>query len=714
MYCQRKIAERRKKACERLGFDVQPHSKSDVEAAKAHLASIWDSEESKFIRPLNDREIRWIRNERAMSACSFEYWLTRYSVIRSWEGKLRTFQPNIAQRMTIQMWGETEDQERAICMIQLKARQLGFSTLCEAAVAHRVQFYANTNAVIASADPDKSDKMSKMIDLFYDQQPPWMIGQLRRVGKEIEFPVIKSVCSIQHGSQFNGISRGTTPNVAHLSELADFIDPSELVDASLLRAMHETPETFLMLESTAAGRHNYWHRTYEFSVANYPLGRSRLQPSFLPWFVGTDLYPSEAWLKARPVPKDWRPYDSTIAHADRAEAYVKNNPLLTKQLGKDWTMPDRQKWFYEVERAEHMAKKELNHFLGEMPADALEAFQSTNVSAFDHDTVDSYRSHAREPLAIYGIVGRAGEIPLKIQPSERLIDTSQPRVKIRAAWSESQGPIDFELVPLSMNGYPSSMDFSNKLFVWERPEEGCTYGLGVDTGDGVGLDRSVIEVIRKGTIQRNERQCAEWASAYVNAYDLWPIAMAIGTYYASKFDGRLVQPKMVIETNRNGEAVQKELLKRGWKKFHQWVRYDRKKTNEAKSEILGWRTVSWSRSLVMDCLLKYLKDGWIDIDSPWFIDEMSDLERDESRQSLKAAHGGNDDRIMALGIVLFSMTVSEVRGRDREVAVERANQREQGFSYPKYDPGFQGRDFGLGGLAELPVHQILRDYEDTI
>ena len=31
--------------------------------------------------------------------------------------------------------------------------------------------------------------------------------------------------------------------------------------------------------------------------------------------------------------------------------------------------------------------------------------------------------------------------------------------------------------------------------------------------------------------------------------------------------------------------------------------------------------------MVMDTLLKYIKDGWIDIESPWFIDEMSDLER---------------------------------------------------------------------------------------
>jgi hypothetical protein len=539
-----------------------------------------------------------------------------------------------------------------------------------------------------------------------------MLGQLRRVGEEIEFPKIKSSISIQHGSQFNGIARGTTPNVVHLSEVVDFIDPEGLIDASLLRAMHETPELFLMLESTAAGRHDWYHRTWEYSISNYHLGRARLQPCFLPWFVGSDIYPTPSWLRTRPIPQEWRPYDTTLAHAERAAAYVRDTPMLSKYLGSNWTMPREQQWFFEVERAEHAAKKELGHFMSEMPANALEAFQSTNISAFDHDTVELYRAHARHPLAIYGIVGSQGEIPLRIQASQRDIDPTKPKIQIKAAWSQNQKPTYYELVPLYMHEYGSQMDFSNKLFIYEQPEEGNIYGGGVDTGDGVGLDRSVVEMLRAGTLERNERQVAEWASAYVNAYDLWPVCMAIGTYYSVKHpDGRLIQPKMVIETNRNGEIVQKELLKRGWTKFHVWVRYDRKKTNEGQSQILGWRTVSWSRTMVMDTLLKYIKDGWIDIESPWFIDEMSDLERDENRQSLKAAYGGHDDRIMAVGIVLLSLTIPKVGGRQMQTAITRANQRSEGVVYAKYDPGYQGRDFDRN-IVELPVHQYLREYGD--
>jgi hypothetical protein len=416
-------------------------------------------------------------------------------------------------------------------------------------------------------------------------------------------------------------------------------------------------------------------------------------------------------MRARPIPPTWKPEDTTLAHAERAADYVRNTPLIRKYLGEGWKMDREQQWFFEVERAEHVAKKELNHFLQEMPATAIEAFQSSNVSAVDIDTIQEYRQHARMPLGIYGIIGSQSEIPLKIQPSERLFDFNKKRIVVKAAWSHTQRPMTYELVPLSMAGYGSTMDFSNRLFLWEHPEPSGVYGCGVDTGDGVGLDRSVIEVLRKGTIDRNDKVCAEWASSYVNAFDLWPIAMAIGTYFSVQGDGRLIQSKMVIETNRNGEAVQLELKKRGWSRFHQWVRYDRKKMNEGQSQILGWRTVSWSRTLIMDMILKYVRDGWIDIDSPWLIDEFSDLERDENRQSLKATYGGFDDRIMALAIVLFSLHVSEVRGTTKNLAIERAAQREAGFSYAKYDPGFQGRDFDCN-IFEKPVHQYLREYGD--
>jgi hypothetical protein len=182
-------------------------------------------------------------------------------------------------------------------------------------------------------------------------------------------------------------------------------------------------------------------------------------------------------------------------------------------------------------------------------------------------------------------------------------------------------------------------------------------------------------------------QAAVHNSAYINAYDLSPLAYAVGCLYSPDPD---YQAKMVIECNRNGESTQLELRKMGWTNFHQWLRYDNKRLRQSRATKLGWLTNVWSRPMMMDFLVKMLRDGWIDVFSPWFVGEMRDLERDENRQSLKACYGGFDDRIMALGFVLFSLHALELRGTQRGVLFERLQRQgeESGGtpSYPLYNP----------------------------
>ena len=122
---------------------------------------------------------------------------------------------------------------------------------------------------------------------------------------------------------------------------------------------------------------------------------------------------------------------------------------------------------------------------------------------------------------------------------------------------------------------------------------------------------------------------------------------------------------MVIEGAANGETVYNELRKRGWRNFHNWVRYDRKRIIEANATRQVWMTTPWSRPLMMDMLLDALNNGWLDINSQWFIREMGTLEVDleTQRQKIAASGGAHDDRIMALGMVLFSLHAMETEAR---------------------------------------------------
>lgn len=711
MYSPRVSDRRIKEAQKKVPFRLHRYPVEQCLKNRRDLDSLTD-QHGNLVRALTQEEIQWIRNERIVSQCDFLYWSERYALIKSWDDRPVLFVPNVAQRIKLDIWAEMEESDRAISELSLKARQLGVTTLTELAVAHRVQFYSHINSVVASADPEKSAKMAKIMEFCWENEPWWIMPRTTRynTGELIEFGGQNSGVSIQHGSQFNGIARGTTPTVTHLSEVTDFKDPEKSIDASLLRAMHESPWMFLVLESTALGRRNWWHKTWEFSVENWKNGRARLCPVFLPWYVGTDIYPTDTWLRARPVPRDWKPRELTIKHAEKAREYVYSNPLLFKHLAKNkkWELPIEQMWFWEVTRDEYEAKGELAEFYSELCSDDREAFQSTHQSVFSTNVINLYRENVKEPLAVFGILGPESEIPDRLRPERNELHPTLPPLTVKAEWSP-KSKHEYNLVPLKFTGY-SAYDFTNKLFVWEMPEDGYEYGIGVDTSDGIGLDRSVIAVVRKGTMDRKDKLVAEFASAHINALDLWPFVMAVGTFYSTKRQGRLRQAKMVIECNRNGETTQHEIRKRGWSNFHQWLRYDRKRLDESKATRIGWFTMQWSRDLMMDNLVKYLRDEWLDINSPWFVEEMAELERDIEKQKISAASGGFDDRIMATGIVLLSLHMMELRGPTKLIAEEREAKRGPDI-YPVYVPGAQGRETQLEGT---PLERYLDYGEGTV
>ncbi|MDE2101404.1 MAG: hypothetical protein KGL39_29420 [Patescibacteria group bacterium] len=1005
---------------------VVSHLDSIVEIERDRISGL--PRHIEFKRPLKPDEAALIRGQRLLCKYDFRYWVSRFYMIRSLSGDLIHFAPNVAQSIVLDIWADMEERGLSIELQQLKARQLGVSTLTEGAAQHRPQFYSQVNAVVASSSPEQSEKMSGMMLLSLQQQPWWLLPDvtLFRIGALIEFGRQNSTISIQHGAQTTGIARGTTPNVIHLSELAGFSDPESIVESSLFRAVHSSPNVLMVLESTAEGLHDWWHDTWEYSKENWASGRSRLRPIFLPWFLGSDLYPTATWLRGHPIPRDWQPLSITSRHARSAAAYVRANDLLRHYLGPRWEMPREQMWFWECGYLEARAKKILNlwyqempscirgdyrvstdrdgmvpirevvdrrlkaasgtvvgwhangvrplvklttkfgrvfyctpehklklsegndwieaensigkvvslsrikfaaniyeaswswtsqcrmslaiterwgrflgYFMGDgcwsrdsvdiaccgndpdviedatklltelndgkppsrefrgkgltivtstnrrwrdimlglgclqwrlkqderdpeisnrirrtgykrkvcvpeaiwrspksvvmeflsalfecdahaypyvartimsskhiefardiqtlllgfginssvvaspktadsgrvfdqysivLPAQAsdrfheeigfigkrkrsgarscgshatraipnvmedkvievvpaesgevfdltvdpshtydaggfqvhncdLEAFQSANVSAFDHETIAEYQAGACEPLAVFGL--RGPDVAFRLQPDQADLDPSLPTIEVLPITDEG---LPYSLVPLKWDSCSQSDPFG-KFLIWEFPEPEQTYGIGIDTSDGIGEDRTVISVLRKGTMEANDALVAQFISPYVNAFDLPPFAYAIAAFY-SPLDlesGEARQAKMVIEIAGNGESTQLELRKRGWRNFHQWVRYDTKKLKESRATRFGWFTNSWSRPMMLDWLLKAIKDNWLDIPSTYFVQEMKDLERNTDRQSMKAAHGGHDDQIMSLGIVFFSMWALELR-----------------------------------------------------
>lgn len=655
-------------------FTPEYHSTAEVERATAHLNSLVQYDygtdalvstrnpDKNWEETLTPEEVRWIENETLLCRIDFQYFISRYVWIKSEEDRMVRMNPWPSQEIFLAIVAEMEEASIAIMLIVLKARQLGLSRVISLILLHGVVFFDNRNAFMASSTEDKTRLLFDMTDLVLTNLPRWMkpTEKARRANRLLELGNGSGI-TLQHGQQGTGIARGTTPTLAHISELAEFDDPSSLIDSSLLRAMHDSPSTFLALEGTAEGMLTWWHHKWTSAKALWPERRSRLRPIFLPWFVG-GLYPKESWLRAHPMPENYaeKMLPWAKAHAEMAAEYVRNNTHLSRYLGSNWIMPIHQIWYYEVDRDAAIREKRLNKFLQEMPANDDEAFQSKNISVFDTETLVFYRDHAhKEPLfGCFGLRGPIEHLNARLQPSDLMIDKTKEVIPILCEWGGTS--IYFELVPLRFEGWSLEDDSSaiDKIYIWEEPMRGFEYGLGVDTADGIGKDRTVIEIIRKGSIYGPTKQVGEFASSKMNGLDCVPFALALGTYFSVEdVDGHKRQPRMAIECRGHGDQAQNILRMLGWHNFHPWN--DRKIDDRApklnKYNKIGVFTNEWFRAGMIEMLTKMLRDGEIEICSPSFVREMQSLEGDEFSQSLRAAYGGHDDRILAFGFILVSL-----------------------------------------------------------
>jgi hypothetical protein len=692
------------RAAAHLGFRPRryplDHCRSNIE----HFDKLWDRRSKKLVRDLRPDEIEWIRNERTICRHDVSYFFPRYYSILSWDGSVRPLDLNVAQRIILDIFAEHERRQIAIALITLKARQLGLTTEYEGFVCHRVTFWPHTQGLVASSDPENSGKMAEIMERAWANMPWWLKPRVTAYnsGESIEFGDQDSAVAIQWLNQNTDLGRGRTPLVAHISEVPDCPDPRSKLDSGLLRAMHESPWMMLVLEGTAKLMGDWWHDTWKSSVAGWPLGTSRLRPVFLPWFVGQDIYPTPAWLRAHPIPPDWKPARLTDRHAERAKAYVRRNDLLRKQLGPDWEMPREQMWFWETTRQEYIEKKALNTFYREMPADDLEAFQTTGASVFDAELIAAYREKAEEPKAVLGLVAKPDVIPLRLQPDQRDFDNDRPRLPVKSP----QGA-RYEFVPLKFADYPA-IDPHGKFFIWEWPKTDCDYGFGADTSHGVGQARSAIEMLRKATMSTVARQCAEFASPYVSAADLAPLAHALGLLYTVSQHGQLRQPKAIVETNMNGAACQDALRKLGWQRFHVQVRLNKKLQDVTRIATYGASADAHTRSELLDWLIKAVKDYFIDIDSPWLIAELATLSAQGTLQKLQAEKGAFDDRVFGIGWAFYALHILD-RSPMIPVFGQRRMQEDTGpKQYAEWEPEFQYQDLPRDARE---IRKIIQPFE---
>lgn len=546
------------------------------------------------------------------------------------------------------------------------------STMTEGLILHRGVTSYGVNAVAASAQQQSTGKMSQMIFLGYDRLP-WWIRPLstRRVESDkgmLVFGGSESGISFQHGNQRYGIARGDTVGVYHLSEVSSYPNASELIEDSLFKCVHPHPGVFGVLESTAAGDSGWWYDTYWHSKKQWKNNRSRLCPLFLPWFVGTDKYPTETWTRTHPIPREWNPAKETRKMVAKAQLYVQSAPILGKVLGANWKMPREQAYYWEVNFQEALAKGKQKTYLQEMPTDDTEAFQGSYDSVFGHEVIADIWTKRKGSYAVYGIVGQS--IEERHEPLDYEIDTTERIIPVQ--YRSRKGPsYSWELWPLKwmedgifteITDIRDDESHMGKLFVWYEPEPGYDYSVGVDTSGGLGQDATCIAVSRRGrTPQERDMQVAEFRSNKVSHVEAYAWVMAICAYFGRYMADTTSysEPYVAIEQLASvGDTCQLQMSKMGYNRFHKMIRYDSapKKMRKDKAGRRGWYTSGWSRPMLTDSFVILVQNGWYVVNSPYTMREMQQWEvhfTGKGIEKLEHAENSTDDGVFANAMAAF-------------------------------------------------------------
>jgi len=274
------------------------------------------------------------------------------------------FEFNDAQREINRQIEEQRSRTGKVRAIVLKARQQGISTYCAGRVFWKTFFTPYTRSVVMAHDSATSDALFNMSRNIIDnmEDPPKL---QKSNAKEILFEENKSGYRL-YTAGAKEAGRGTTPTIAHLSEVA-FWQFDEQILAGLFQGISQEEGTEVILESTANGASGEFYRLYQGAIK----GENEYIPIFLPWFITKEY--------RRKAPEGFEP---TLEEEELVEKYSLDN--------------DQLYW-----RRLKIAESGENKFRQEYPASPEEAFLVSGNSVFNQEILLNYEVRAPEYTRIF-------------------------------------------------------------------------------------------------------------------------------------------------------------------------------------------------------------------------------------------------------------------------------------------------------------------------
>mgnify|MGYP000916518486 CR=1 FL=1 len=518
------------------------------------------------------------------------------------------FVPNEPQRALIDYGLLCVKEKRPVKVVILKARQMGFSTAVEALCYWWTSTNFNINSVIIGNDEKSSLNLYRMFRRYFDNTNILFKPSVRyntksdltfekfdENGKQIG---LGSAIKIETAKN-KSAGRSDTVNFLHASELGAWENGEDLV-ASLMQTVPDAEvmekPSMVFLESTAEGRGNYFHKEYVAAVNK----KNNYQPLFAPWWI-LDTYERDATFEDLGQLND---YESFLVELMR-----KGHETLGHKFTVSEESIPRKLAYYRRKAKDFAATPE--RLPQEYPSTWEEAFIASGKNVFNPLALQEMEKDATplEDVEYYKIT------PLEDRPYEEF---------------------ELEQIPFEENETPDDFTYKAPLKIWEKPKPYKEYVIGADVAEGLkGGDFSVATVVDISTMA----VVARWRG-HCDPDKFGEILGALGTYYNYALIG--------VEVNNHGLTTVQKLRDTFYTNLYKRDRgYDEEW--ETPTVNLGWKTDMRTKRLMIDDLIKLVRERVIKDKDIVFINEAFSYVRDE-RGRMNAEEGSHDDVVMSTAI----------------------------------------------------------------
>lgn len=233
----------------------------------------------------------------------FTFYAPRALRIRTKTGQVAPFRLNRAQTYLHERLEDQRERTGKVRALILKGRQQGISTYTEGRFYWKVTHRKGVQAFILTHEQAATDNLFKMVARYHEHCPAILKPQTQASNaKELIFGRLDSGYKVGTAGT-KGTGRSATVQFFHGSEVAFWPHADEHA-AGVMQAVPDAPDTEILLESTANGMGNLFHRMWQKAEA----GLSEYIAVFIPWFWQPE------YRKA--CPPGFRPSEEEIEYAD--------------------------------------------------------------------------------------------------------------------------------------------------------------------------------------------------------------------------------------------------------------------------------------------------------------------------------------------------------------------------------------------------------------